>query len=88
MTCTCKAYKFPHRELSGKCFAKEDGPFCGACGKPCKAITVDEGIGAYEYWGQKGVDTCIVTSSDCCEADVFSDASLQVNYEKERDHCY
>lgn len=76
--CRCKAYPFPHREFSGKCFADSWGPYCGDCGRPCNTTTVDEGIGAYEYWGQKGVDVRLATVSTCCEAPVFSDAALTV----------
>lgn len=32
-------------------------------------ITVDIGIGPYEYWGAKGNDVRLVEASPCCEAD-------------------
>lgn len=34
-----------------------DGPlmFCSYCDCDVHAVRVDEGIGAYEYWGSKGV---------------------------------
>ena len=44
--------------------------YCTHCKRECDTITVDEGIGAYEYWGAKGVDIRLVTYSDCCEAEV------------------
>lgn len=80
-TCRCKAYKFPHRLGSGKCVGDESGPFCGHCGMPCCATAVDNGIGAYEYWGQKGVHKQIDIESDCCNASVFENANLTINYE-------
>lgn len=79
-TCTCKAYPFPHRSGSGKCYGDDAGPFCGSCGEPCRPTDVDFGIGSYEYWGFKGVDTNVQTVSDCCEASLFSDASLTKEY--------
>jgi hypothetical protein len=42
---------------------------CKECNTLCHTITVDHGIGAYEYWGSVGYDTQEVTVSDCCEAD-------------------
>jgi len=80
-TCYCKAYAFPHREESGKCYAVESGPFCGECGKPCDVYTEDTGIGSYEYWGATGVHTRIDYSSSCCNAQLYSDASLNNEWE-------
>ena len=80
MNCTCQAYKFPHRPEGGRCYAASTGPFCGSCGEPCSPKEIDEGIGSYEFWGHKGVDRRIVTVSHCCEASVYEDASLKVNY--------
>ena len=42
---------------------------CKECNRECKVITVDFGIGAYEYWGAPGVDVQLAEVSDCCEAD-------------------
>ena len=47
--------------------------FCGECGEECNAIIGDFGIGAYEYWGCRGVDIRLAAVSNCCEADVFED---------------
>ena len=44
--------------------------YCTECGKECELVAEDEGIGAYEYWGAKGVDIRWVTYSKCCEAAV------------------
>jgi hypothetical protein len=42
---------------------------CKACNRGCRVVTVDFGIGAYEYWGAPGVDVQLAEVSDCCEAD-------------------
>ena len=47
--------------------------YCAGCLKECDAITIDEGIGAYEYWGDKGVDIRLVEVSDCCEDDLLDE---------------
>lgn len=44
--------------------------FCSACGEECTSVTIDEGIGAYEYWGAPGNDVQLVEVSPCCEAEV------------------
>jgi hypothetical protein len=65
--CYCGAYKFPHRAGSGKC----EGPgetFCQACGNIDSGHFADFGIGAYEYWGAKGVDRNVQWVSTCCDA--------------------
>lgn len=41
---------------------------CTKCNQPCEVIKVDFGIGPYEYWGARGIDTFIVAVSNCCEA--------------------
>ena len=51
----------------------EDGlpeGFCKNCGEPCTAISVDEGIGPYEYWGMRGNDSRVCIVSPCCHDDV------------------
>jgi hypothetical protein len=49
----------------------EDEDYCDNCLQPCKGIVVDNGIGEYEYWGQKGFDSSPEYVSDCCEAAVM-----------------
>lgn len=78
--CTCKAYAFPHREHSGKCYAGQLGPYCGDCGHPTEAARIDFGHGRTEYWGSVSNHSDIQTVSTCCEALVFDDASLTVPY--------
>lgn len=67
--CYCAAYPFPHRASGGKCRADADEPqqLCAACRLPCQPITADFGIGAYEYWGCRGVHRDVRTVSDCCD---------------------
>ena len=47
--------------------------FCSHCGEECTSITRDEGVGAYEYWGSKGVHHDYVEVSPCCDAEVQSE---------------
>jgi hypothetical protein len=48
-----------------------DGPkYCTFCNEECEVNIVDEGIGAYEYWGSKEVDIKLVEVSACCGEDV------------------
>lgn len=42
---------------------------CKECNKECRVITVDFGIGSYEYWGAPGYDSRPADVTDCCEAD-------------------
>ena len=51
----------------------EEAPegYCDNCGLPCFGVEHDEGIGAYEYFGAKGVDHRYVFLSDCCEAEIL-----------------
>lgn len=41
---------------------------CEDCGQPAEEITVDFGVGAYEYWGYRGVHRDVQRVSACCEA--------------------
>jgi len=45
--------------------------WCSHCKKPCDIIGIDNGIGAYEFWGHKGRDVQIDAVSDCCEEPVL-----------------
>lgn len=47
--------------------------YCGDCGKECRAVKVDQGIGAYEYWGFKGFHHDWQWVSDCCEAELLDE---------------
>lgn len=43
---------------------------CPACKKECRVINEDCGIGAYEYWGARGVHHDWRQFSDCCGEDM------------------
>jgi hypothetical protein len=43
--------------------------WCAACGAPTRVVEIDNGIGAYEYWGAVGYHTDIHPVSECCEDD-------------------
>ena len=55
--------------------------YCGECKQECVVITVDYGIGSYEFWGARGCDTQLALVSNCCEADVFTDEACTIPYE-------
>jgi hypothetical protein len=80
-TCHCKSYKFPHRSGGGACLARQDGPFCGDCGEPAETQDVDFGYGVTEFWGHVSNHRDVRTVSACCEADLFADASLRIDYQ-------
>lgn len=46
---------------------------CSKCGDKCESVSVDVGIGPYEYWGYKLVDRDIRELSPCCEAEVVDE---------------
>ena len=75
--CHCAAYRFPHRAGGGQCPADSHDPqdLCAACLMPTEAITADFGIGAYEYWGCKGVHRDIRTVSACCEDSLIDNSA-------------
>ena len=55
--------------------AWEAGPtgFCKCCGEKCTGITVDFGIGPYEYGSIRSVDVRLEMVSDCCEDEIVDD---------------
>jgi len=59
--------------------------YCGECGKECKTVERDFGIGAYEFWGARSVHVNIQTVSECCDGDVFADPNLEEQLEFNRD---
>ena len=77
--CHCEVYGFPHRPASGKCPASS--PFlCSECCEPCEAKVMDTGIGAYEYWGSKEVDSRKETLSTCCNAKVVLNRAVNTAF--------
>lgn len=79
-TCHCTSYPFPHRMGSGKCVATPFDRLCSECGQPAEAITVDYGIGAYEYWGMRGVHRDVQTVTECCEASFTENDGITGRY--------
>ena len=47
--------------------------FCKECKEECQLVTIDNGIGHYEYWGAKGYDSQPFTGSNCCECEVMDE---------------
>jgi hypothetical protein len=47
--------------------------YCSECHEPCEIVSVDVGIGPYEFQGQRGFDSRIVPGSSCCEAPCLSE---------------
>mgnify|MGYP001586084147 CR=1 FL=1 len=62
--------------------------FCGECKHPCKAKVFDYGIGPYEFWGQRCVDTRESLVSDCCEASVYTDEECTQSFTLEDEKDY
>ena len=58
----------------------EYSAYCGDCGMPCSPVKINTGIGPYEFQGQRGYDSKIEILADCCEADVFTNWELTVNF--------
>ena len=54
---------------------------CSECKETCVGTKVDFGIGYYEYWGAKCVDTKIQFVSQCCEAQMRDDAGDVIQWE-------
>jgi hypothetical protein len=54
--------------------------YCGSCGKECSFKTVDNGIGGYEFWGQRGVHCDYALETSCCGEVPFLDTSLTLEY--------
>jgi len=48
----------------------EESGICSECGNACTATVIDDGIGPYEFWGERGVHHDYHQVSPCCEAEV------------------
>ena len=55
--------------------------YCSYCKQECDVEEVDEGIGAYEYWGATGFHHNWQTVSECCEEDVLEEIEDEENEE-------
>ena len=53
---------------------KSESDMCRHCGSrdDFEIITIDEGIGSYEFWGAPGYQTCLVEVCSYCEYGVES----------------
>ena len=73
--------------------------WCTECKQSCTGKVFDFGIGAYEFWGQRCVQTQKAYVSTCCEADVSTNPECtniytledvlnaqQCEQEEQRDH--
>lgn len=81
--CCCNAYPVEHPMGVGTCKVEDiDKPVCTSCGQNCEPKAYDDGIGPYEYWGQKCFDSRPYIGSDCCEADMIS-PDTGLTYESE-----
>ncbi len=47
--------------------------YCSSCEKVAEAEEVDEGIGPFEFHGQRGVDVRKVWVSACCGAELLDE---------------
>jgi hypothetical protein len=56
--------------------------YCTYCRQECGENIIDEGIGAYEYWGATGVDIKPVLVSDCCGEEIVDELPEEDGDEK------
>ena len=48
-----------------------DTSYCDSCGEENPHFKiVDEGIGAYEFWGARGTDVDLQVATECCESGI------------------
>ena len=50
---------------------------CADCGEACTSVTVDNGIGHYEYWGATGIHHQYDEVSPCCQGEVIDEPELE-----------
>lgn len=62
-----------------------DAGVCKECGQECRPVRRDFGIGPYEYWGSRGVDTNYQWVSPCCECDIMDPEEYAAMQEGEGD---
>ena len=51
---------------------------CSDCKEPCEVVILDFGIGSYEYFGALGNDVKLDAVSNCCEAPVYMNSSMEL----------
>jgi len=59
--------------------------YCDCCEEECGIAMIDEGIGTYEYWGSKGVDTRMIPVSDCCNETIIDEFGNELTEDDLRD---
>ena len=62
---------------------------CDECGLECESTTQDNGIGPYEFWGERGTHHDYAEVSPCCGAEVVEGGNSLVrisNHVARRDH--
>lgn len=62
---------------------------CSDCGMSCEVVAVDNGIGAYEFWGDRGIHHEWVDGSSCCGEAVEAGDSRKIResqHTARRDH--
>jgi len=71
------------REMMNEDFDHHDSPhysgYCRDCGKYVQTVTEDHGIGAYEFWGARGVDKQLVEVCPECGGSVEEMAGTPCN---------
>jgi len=65
---------------------------CPNCKKECQAVQIDDGIGEYEWWGQKCRQQILIWVSECCECEIedfdsgdWEDEGAIADYEEDRE---
>ena len=69
----CREYYELYGEDKAELCRDPDDPgdcICSECGRPCRPVKVDYGIGAYEYQGAISYDHDWQWESPCCGAQV------------------
>ena len=49
-----------------------DTGWCAECHEHCYGVLINDGIGSYEYWGQKCRDDHWISVSNCCNAEILA----------------
>ena len=57
--------------LDGENQPEELSGICSGCEQECEVITIDEGIGWYDYCGQSCTDVQLEAASKCCELPAY-----------------
>lgn len=58
---------------------------CCECDEECTPKEIDEGIGPYSFWGQKGHHREMDIISSCCEATIVDEFGNRASYDDWKD---